>query len=103
MSKAKEAIKEFREKLFETKKQEIVEEAQKTIENAMDGVTYDVIQNPDTKSRDYLILKIKYDLETRTAAIVEVKPFNDKVAGMSIIMDKENRKYLFEKFKGKKD
>ena len=103
MSKAKEAIKEFRDKLFETKKQEIVEEAQKTIENAMDGVTYDVIQNPDTKSRDYLILKIKYDLETRTAAIVEVKPFNDKVAGMSIIMDKENRKYLFEKFKGKKD
>lgn len=103
MSKAKDAIKEFREKLFETKKKEVVEEAQKKIEENMDNVTYDVIQNPDTKSREYLIIKIKYDLTTKTASVVGVKPFNDKVAGMTIIMDKENRKYLYEKFKGNKE
>lgn len=102
MSKPKDTIKEFREKLFETKKKEVVEEAQKKLEETMDNVTYDVIQNPSTKSRDYLIVKIKYDLENNNATIVEVKPFIDKVAGMSMLMDKENRKYLFEKHKGSK-
>jgi hypothetical protein len=102
MSKAKDTIKEFREKLFETKKKEAVEEAQKTLEKNLDLVAYDVIQNPDKKNRDYLLIKIKYDLETRSAVVTDVLPFKDKTVGLSIQLDKENRRYLFHKITGVK-
>jgi len=97
MSKAKDKIEELRNKLFENKKKELTEKAQEVIETTMDNTVYDVIQDPSTKSRQFLMVKIKYDLDTKTAAIVDVMPFQDKAAGLTIQMDKENRKYLYEK------
>ena len=102
MSKAKDKIDEIRNKIFEKKKETMVEEADAKILATMENVAYDVIQDPNSKSRAFIMVKIAYDLETKTAKIVEVRPFGDKAAGLSITMDKENRKYLFEKNRSRK-
>lgn len=102
MSKAKQTIQEFREKLFEKKKEEIVEQSNKIIQENLEYVAYDVVQDPSTKSRSYVMVKIRYDLNTRQAVVEEVRPFEDKAAGLTIQMDKENRKYLFERNRSKK-
>lgn len=97
MSKAKETIKEFREKLFEAKKQETVEKAQQTLEKTLENEVYTVVQDPNVKGRAFLIVKIQFDLKTGKAAVVGQCSFSDKAAGLTMIMDQENRKYLFNK------
>jgi hypothetical protein len=102
MSKAKDTVEELRNKLFNRKQKETVEEEQQAITTTLSNVTYDVIQDPSTTSRQFLIVKIKYDLDTKQATVVEVRPFQDKAVGMIIIKDKESRKYLFEKNRSEK-
>lgn len=102
MSKTKETVEELRKKLFERKKDEVVETADQVLETKLDGVVYDVVQDPSTKSRAFLMVKIKYDIETKQAVVEEVVKFGDKTAAFSMVMDKENRKYLFEKSGGNK-
>jgi hypothetical protein len=102
MSKAKESIEELRAKLFDRKKQEVVEAAEKAIEANLDFTTYDVVQDPSIQSRSFLILKIKYDLATKTAAIIDVVPFPDKAAALTMQRDRENLKYFYERNGGKK-
>jgi hypothetical protein len=108
MSKAKEVIDDIRNKVFERKKQETIEEAKKTIEASLTSVAYAVTQDPDSISRQFVIAKIVYDLTkkledgTYPASVVEVRPFDDKGAAMTMIKDTETRKFFFEKNKGKK-
>ncbi len=61
------------------------------------GIVYDIVQDPNVNNRSYLAVKIKYDLATKTAVVLEVTPFPDKTAGLTIMMGKENLKYLCEK------
>jgi len=103
MSKTKSAIEELRTKLFDRQKQEAVEEVQQQVESKLDSVIYDVIQDPTKTNREFLILKLKYNLDTKEAAIVDVQKFQDKTAGLSIQLAKENLKYLFEKNKNRGD
>lgn len=102
MSKAKDTVEELRSKLFDRKKEETVQEAEKTLEASLDNIVYDVIQNPDVKNRSFLAVKIKYDLKTNQAVIVETREFQDKAAGLTIQMNKENLKYLFERNRSSK-
>lgn len=108
MSKAKEVIDDIRNKVFERKKQETVEEAKKTIEASLTTVAYDVIQDPNSQTRNFIIVKLVYDLfkkledGTYSASVVEVRPFDDRGAAMSMIKDKETRKFFFEKNRSKK-
>mgnify|MGYP003460551307 FL=1 len=102
MSKTKETVEELRKKLFERKKEDAVENAEKVIEAQLDGVVYDVVQDPSTKSRAFLMVKIVYDINTKQAVVEDVIKFNDKTAAFGMNLDKENRKYLFEKNKGNK-
>lgn len=102
MSKNKDQIKELRDKLFESKLVEEVKKATQTIEDTLPYTTFDLIQDPNTSSRSFIALKIKYNPETKQAAVVETFPFPDKTTGLSIVMDKENRKYIFEKYGSKK-
>lgn len=97
MSKPKEIIENIRSQYFDRQKDKIVEEANKTLEEKLEHTVYDVIQDPSTKSRQFIMVKIKYDLVTKQAVVSEVTEFQDKAAGLTIQMDKENRKYLFEK------
>jgi hypothetical protein len=99
VSKAKDVLADIKTKVFERKKEEMVEEAKKTLEANLETVAYDVIQDPSTTSRQFLIVQIKYDLETKKAVISEVRPFSDKTAGLSIQMNKENIKFLFDRNK----
>jgi len=102
MSKVKDTVEEFKNKYLNVKKEEVVKEEVKAKAATMDNVTYDVIQDPSTKSRAFLIVKIKYDLKTKEAIIEEVRNFNDKVAGMSMVADKDNREFLFKRNRSRK-
>jgi len=102
MGKTKDTVEELRSKLFERKKEEIVETEKKLVEENLECVAYDIIQNPN-KKRDYLIVRIKYNLETKEAVVTDVEPFHDKAAGLGLQLDKKNRKYFFDKVnRGKK-
>jgi hypothetical protein len=103
MSKPKDVINSIRNKVFERQKESVVEAAEQKIEETKEMVVYDIVQDPRTKSRAFLIVKIAFDIETMTARLEEVVPFADKTVALSIQMDKENRKYLFDKYsKGSK-
>jgi hypothetical protein len=97
MTKAKDTIKEFREKLFEAKKKEVVEEATKVVESLLENETYSIIQDPSAKNRSFIMIKIKFNVETGEAQIVGKCPFPDKAAGLTIQRQLANNKYLFEK------
>ena len=99
MSKAKDVMEDLRNKVFERKKQESVEKAEEVIKPDLDNIIYDIIQDPSTSSRRYLALQIRYNLETKDAKVMEVRPFDDKTVGLSIEMNRKNIKYLFEKSK----
>ena len=101
MSKAKDAIAELRNKMFDNKKQEIVEKAEETINQELDKDILTVIQNPNEKG--YLGVKIQFNVNTKQARVAEVIDFKDKVVALSIINNKENLKYLFEKNRGKNE
>jgi carbonic anhydrase len=102
MSKAKESIEELRAKLFDRKKQEVVEAADKVIAESLNLITYDIIQDPDVQGRSFLIVKIKYDIKTKTAVVIDIMPFQNKTVGLTIQKDKENLKYFYEQNGGKK-
>lgn len=101
MSKTKDKVNELREKLFNRKQQEMTEEATVAVEqaNPTDESRYviDVIPDPNRGGRYYLMVKIEFDIVTRKAKVVDVREFDDKVAGLSIQIEKENRKYLYER------
>lgn len=104
-------IKKLRERL-ELKKKQLLEETKvvevtepaypvEIKEGLLTHTCYDVYQDPTKKSRHFLIVKINYNPETGTAEVEEIRPFEDKTAGLSMVSDKDNRQYLFNKCKGK--
>lgn len=99
MSKVKDAISDLRAKLTNRESEpEALEKPQdETYDVIFDNEVYDVIQDPTTKSRAFLMVRIQYDLKTKVAQVTEVKPFDDKAAGLTMSIDKQNRKYLFER------
>lgn len=70
-------------------------------DNTLNLTAYDIIKDPEKNGNYYLAVEIKYNLKTKKTSFI-VRPFSDKTAGMSMFMDKENRKYLFEKNRGGK-
>lgn len=100
MSKAKDALEEVRKAVFDRKNEEIAKEAGVTIEKTLPLITYDVIQDPSTQSRKFLIVQIRYDLTTKEAKVISARPFSDHVVGLMKQNDKENMRIMYDKFKG---
>lgn len=104
----------LREKLYNKKREEQIEEAETIIQE--DSIaeeakfpienftytTYDVFQDPEKKGRHFIIAEIKYNPVTMKAEVTDVRDFEDKTAGLAFVMDKDNRKYLFNKSRRRK-
>jgi len=99
MSKNKDVVEELRQKLFERKKEEQVEEANKELSKDLTMTTYVVFQDPNRNGHNFLVGKILFNPETRKALIDEVIPFEDRAAGLTFVMNQENMKVLFGKNK----
>lgn len=97
MSKPKDLINEVRSKLLGRKQEEMTVQEQTELAQSLPLEAFDVIQDPSTKSRAFLIVKIKYNLETREAVVTDVAPFQDKAAGLALSNDKSNLRYFFDK------
>jgi len=97
MSKIKNAVDEFRKKLTDKQLEVVVEKPVVPVEATSDLIAYDVIQDPTTNSRKFVIVKLVYNLDTKEARIDSVRPFEDKTAGMAIQLDKKNHEYFYEK------
>lgn len=106
MKKLKESTQEFRERILgvrkEEVKQEVKEEIQEQTSSELPYEVIDVIQDPNTTSRSYFYVKIKYDPKTKQAVVETITPCIDKTTGYAMILDKENRAYLFQKSNGGK-
>lgn len=96
MSKVKDAVEEFRQKLLDKKKQEDVTESVKE-EVKFTQTAFDVIRDPTKTNRAYLIVKIEYDIASKQAKVVDTVEFHDKTAALSMLADKDNRRYFFER------
>lgn len=84
------------------KLEEIISKNKKAKESQQDSVeltneVYVVTENPDKKSKEYLIVKIKYDIVSKRAEVVESRKLDQKVIGMRFPIEQENLKYYFNK------
>jgi len=84
------------------KLEELITKNKKVEETQLDPVeltneVYVVTENPDKKSKEYLIVKIKYDIVSKKAIIEETKKLDQKVIGMRFPIEQENLKYYFNK------
>jgi ribosomal protein L9 len=101
----KDTMENLRQKLFEKKKKLQIEEADEKIRETMNQDSYVVFQDSTKKGRHFLMIKIpfkvtydeKLDKFTVESAGGEVREFGDKTAALAMVMDVENRKYLFNK------
>lgn len=102
MSKAKDSIEQLRKKLHEKTLEFKAEKAQQEIEEKLTHIVYDVFQDPTAKHRSFLIAKLQYNPDTKEAVVMGIKPFPDKAAGLSYVMNHENMRYLYEKSRQEK-
>lgn len=103
MTTKKSPIEEFKAKLA-AKQVSVTKDAEKKEpEVSLENTVYDVIQDPDKQGRNFVAVKIAYNLKDKTASVVDVTTFEDKAAGMAIQMDKKDRQYLFDKNNRKKE
>lgn len=102
MKKLKETTDQFKERILGVRKEEVKEEMQQEQAQILPYEVIDVIQNPGTNSRSYSYVKIKYDPVTKLATVETITPCLDKTTGYAMLLDKENRAYLFNKANGGK-
>ena len=95
----KNEVEQLRTKLHDNKVEALSLEAQKQIEQELPNVVHDMVQDGSKKGRHFLMVQVRYNLETGKASVTGVKPFNDKTAGISMVADKTNREYLYNKCK----
>lgn len=106
-------IDELRE-ILKSKKKELKEETEAVedvVENVLEEVVeegnyhivHDIIQDPSTKSRKYLMVEIKYDIDTGECILGKVMNFTDKTIGYSVVSRKYHAKYLYDKCKGERN
>lgn len=93
----KSKLDELRQKLYDKKQELMQEKAKEQIEEELTHVAYDIFQDPETKSRKFLMVKIKYNPETKKATVMDVKDFEDKPSGLTFVMNKSNNEYLYNK------
>lgn len=89
--------KSAKEKLEEliTQNKKVLEKPEETPVNFTD--VYVVTENPEKKSKEYLIVKIKYDIVSKKAIVEDTKKLDQKVIGMRFPIEQENLKYYFNK------
>jgi len=100
----KEDMEKLRKRIFDRKKkltEEVVEvkaEVEQPV-NRLLHTAYTIIEDSSKKGRNFLIIKIKFDVDTGEINMEEVREFEDKAAGLSFVMNNNNLKFLFEKNK----
>jgi carbonic anhydrase len=102
----KEDIAKLRKKLFDKKKQEVIEKAveqqEKEVKKSVESLqhtAYTIIQDDSKRGRHFLIAKIKLDINSGKIVLDEVREFEDKAAGLAFVMNNNNLKFLFNKNK----
>lgn len=104
----KDKIDELRKKLYDKKQIVQQEKAAQAIEEDLDRSMYTAFKNPFKKGNNFLMARIPFKLEEVDDRIIlitgpgEVIELDDKTAGLSMTMDNDDRKFLFNKYKGRK-
>lgn len=97
--KNKDEVESLRKTLFDRQKELQIEEAATKLAEKLDRVAYTVITDNSKKGRHFLIVKIKFDIDSLESVIEEVREFEDKAAGLAFVMNNDNLKFLFNKNK----
>ena len=84
----------------ELKKQEEI----KALEDTLNQTVLGFCKNPDKTSKDYMLIKLKFNIETQEAIVVDAVPITNRVAGKSFEIEQDNLQLMFNKLKkrGKK-
>ena len=96
---SKKEVENLRKKLLSKEKELRVETAKTELAKDLKYTTYTIIQDKTQKSRTFLIAKLKFDIEKGEAVLEEVRPFEDKAAGLAFVMNTDNLEFLFKKNK----
>lgn len=103
MAKGKSArdIEELMEKRYNKKKEEMAKEAKKELDQKLSNICYTVLQDPNKKGRNFLLARIKFDVNSMRALVDDYVQLNERVIGLKYPVDQENLKYYFDKAKKK--
>lgn len=102
---AKDEIEEIMKNRYEKRKQEMVTEAKAEIKSKLNETCYTVCTDPELGGRNYLVVKINFDIKTMKAIVEDYATLDQKVIGMRYPIDQDQIKYYYDQSKkrGKKD
>ena len=99
MSKKEVTAEEIMKKRLEKRKEEAVEEARQELEETLQTECYVVTNEPNKGPRDFLLVKLKYDIKTMKAIVEDYVVLEEKVIGLRFPIEQDNLKYYFDKLK----
>lgn len=99
MSKKQLSAEEIMKKRMEKRKEEVAEESKQELKESLSVECYAVTTDPDKGPRDYLLVKLKYDIKTMKALVEDYVVLEEKIIGLRFPVEQDNLKYYFEKLK----
>lgn len=99
MSKKELTAEEIMQKRIEKRKEEVAQEAKQELKESLSTECYAVTTDPDKGPRDFLLVKLKYDIKTMKAIVEDYVELEEKIIGLRFPIEQENLKYYFDKLK----
>lgn len=96
---SKNKAEEIMKKRLAKRKEEAEQSVEKEIKESLTQEAYVVCKKPDTKTNNFLLVKIKYDIITMKAIVEDYVDLEEKVIGMRFPIEQGNLKYYFDKLK----
>lgn len=100
MSKtSKQSAEDIMKKRLNKRKEEMVTAAKKDLDQKLTNICYTVVTDPDKGGRNFLLVKLKFDIKTMKALVEDYVNLDQKVIGMKHPLEQENLKYYYNQAK----
>ncbi len=98
MAKAKSSkeLKDLMEKRYNKKKEQLATKAKEEVKQEMQNNCYTVLQDPDSKSRQFLIAKIKFDVKTMKAVVDNYVKLDQDVIGLRYPVQQQDLEFYYK-------
>lgn len=99
MSKKELTAEEIMQKRIEKRKEEAAQEAKEEFKESLSNECFVVTNTPDKGPKDFLLVKLKYDIKTMKAVVVDYVELEQTIIGLRFPKEQETLKYYFNLLK----
>ena len=100
MSKSnKDELEQIVKNRMEKKKEELVEKAKQEIKANLTETSYTIIEDPYKKGRNFLIVKLKFDIKTMKALVEDYVELTRKEIGIQFPYEQDMLKHYYDRSK----